>query len=373
MHEINSKTDNKNLRRETCITMKKVFDTHIHSTQKVSVEKSVEVFKKIFEWTGVEKALFLGLPQDSKGHTDFSQNVKTLFYKQYFDGYGFYGLSHDMSLTDGETEKDFLRQAQEAWEGGFDGVKMLDGKPSMRRIYKRLLSDPVYDKFYSFMEECGLPITLHNADPATFWDITKLSPYALEHGWYCGDGLSKDELFEDVMQVMQKHPKLHLTLAHLGFTGDNIEQAERFLGGYEHTMFDTTPNSESYFDMLQDWETWHTFFKRYSDRIKYGADTYNFEAKDEEELKVLSTRRPYFQRRFFETADKHIFGGTEFYGVKLDEELIEKIYIRNAEREYGVPRKINAEYVGKLLKKLRKYYEQDVFIQNDLSFIKNKI
>lgn len=337
------------------------------------MEKSVEVYRKIFTWTGVEKALFLGLPQDSKGHTDHSQNVKTLFYKQYFGGYGFYGLFHDTSLTDAETEKDFLRQAQEAFSAGFDGVKMLDGKPSMRRIYKRLLSDPVYDKFYSYMEECGLPITLHNADPASFWDIAKLSPYALEHGWYCGDGLPKDELFEDVMQVMKKHPDLHLTLAHFGFTGDNIEQAERFLGGYGHTMFDTTPNHESYFDMCANWEVWHEFFKKYQDRIKYGADTYNFEAKDEEELKVLSTRRPYFQRRFFETADKYEFGGQAFYGVKIEEDILDKIYMQNAEQEYGAPRKIDGEYVIKTLENLEKKYHENDFISADLRFIKKII
>ena len=350
--------------------MKSVIDVHLHSTQNNSVEDSIAIFKKIYKWTGMENALFLGLPQDSKGNTDYLQNLKTIFYKQYFDAYAFAGLIHDTSLSDSDTEKYFLKQAEEAKIAGFDGVKMLDGKPSMRKIYKRLLSDPVYDKFYSFMEENAFPITLHNADPAYMWDMSKMSPYAIEHGWYCGDlGMSKDEMFDDVMRVMEKHPKLHLTLAHLGFTGENIEQAKRFLGDYEYTMFDTTPGVQNFHDMLPVWDSWYAFIVQYQDRIKYGADTYNFVAKDEEELKVLSTRRPYQQRRFFEGNEPFDAGETKLCGVHLDDYLLEKIYRTNALREYGTPKAINTAFVREWLDSAKASYKDDQKAMRDLLFI----
>ncbi len=58
------------------------------------------------------------------------------------------------------------------WFMGFDGVKMMEGKPNRRKLLARRLDDPIFDGYYRFAEENGVPLTLHLADPAYFWDLS---------------------------------------------------------------------------------------------------------------------------------------------------------------------------------------------------------
>jgi predicted TIM-barrel fold metal-dependent hydrolase len=56
-----------------------------------------------------------------------------------------------------------------------------------------------------------------------------MNSYQIEKGWYVGDCLpSKSELFNDVIKVLKRHPKLRLNLAHFGFTTDAYEEAEEY-------------------------------------------------------------------------------------------------------------------------------------------------
>ena len=66
-------------------------------------------------------------------------------------------------------------------------MKMLEGYPSMRKAMKRKLSDSVYDPYYSFLEEKGIPVTMHIANPETFWDITKVDAWSLKAGRFCDE------------------------------------------------------------------------------------------------------------------------------------------------------------------------------------------
>ncbi|MDD6682661.1 MAG: hypothetical protein PUE61_05795 [Clostridiales bacterium] len=75
---------------------------------------------------------------------------------------------------------------------GFDGLKMLEGKPTERRRYKKLLSDPIYDPLYSYLEECDVSVTLHSGDPDYFWITESMKEL------FDDIRISKDETFEDV-------------------------------------------------------------------------------------------------------------------------------------------------------------------------------
>ena len=59
---------------------------------------------------------------------------------------------------------------------------MLEGYPSMRKVMKRPLCDKVYDRYYSFLEENGIPVTMHVANPEENWDIKNADGYAIKMG-----------------------------------------------------------------------------------------------------------------------------------------------------------------------------------------------
>lgn len=359
--------------------MEKVFDIHTHYTEilrPTTITEKIEIFKKEMEVTGAEKIGFMSAPHHAdNGKTltfEYMQNIRGLFLKYAFspNGYALAGLEHPMAAVDSETRANsYLKQAEEYHGAGFDGFKMMEGAPMIRKAMGFPLCDKAYDKYYSFLEENRIPVTLHVANPAENWNPTKIDEYALKRGRYCDETYpTKEELHAEVEEIMKKHPKLRLFLAHFGFMSYDIEQAKRWLE-YENTMFDLTPGGEQLIHMGKEWDTWHEFFVTYQDRIVYGTDLRAFPYTTQEEWETMVMRRPAFIRQFFETNTEHEYLGEKFRGVQLEKEIREKLYYKNAEREYGAPRKIDFAYMIKKAESLLNVPDKQAYADEDLKYI----
>ncbi len=329
--------------------MRKVFEMHAHYLFDIPLEEQVKIFREEFLETGTYKCNFLSCPLHSDDGKTLRigelQNEKGLFLKHAFapNAYAFAALDHPADMVyDEKTAENFLWQAETYYTMGFDGMKMLEGYPSIRKATGIPLDHPVYDKFYRFMEEKGRMITLHVANPAENWDINKVDPYALKVGRFCDETYpTKQQLTDEVFSVMNKFPRLRLALAHYGFLTDDPKQFEAFLASYENTLIDITPGGEQYFNMLEDWDTWKGLITKYQDRIFYGTDFYAFPRENEENWRTAFTRRPWLVRNFFETDGEHEYFKQKFRGVKMDDSIVDKIFYQNAERLMGDPRAIN--------------------------------
>lgn len=346
--------------------MEKVFDVHVHHSQflrDVPITEQIDLYKKEMEMTGAYKLCFLACAYDAafgKALThDPLQNIRGLFLKHAFApvGYAFASLEHTRMDADKETRSAFyLQQAKEYHAAGFDGMKLLEGYPSVRKVMGVSLCDEVYDAFYSYLEENNIPIIMHVANPTDFWDASKVSDWVKKAGRACDETYpTKEQLHEEVEGIMKKHPKLRLALAHFGFMSYDIDQAKRWLDDYENTLFDLTPGGEQLINMGDHWDQWHDFFVKYQDRIVYGTDLRAFPFTTQEEWETSVMRRPALIRNFFETDTKHQYVAattTEYRGVMLEKEIREKIYYKNAEREYGEPKKIDLAYMKKKAQEL---------------------
>ncbi|MBQ9756598.1 MAG: amidohydrolase family protein [Clostridia bacterium] len=263
--------------------MEKIFDAHVHYLFEIPIDETIELFKREFEMAGSAKYNFLSIPfnEHANGYEMlYTQNIKGLFLKKTFspNAYAFSGLEHpkDLVYTDFH-KKDFLRQAEEYIGAGFDGFKMLEGYPVLRKLNQIPLDDKVYDYFYEFCQENGLPLIMHVANPKENWDISKASEYAIKTGRVCDHTYpTKEKLTEEVYGILKKFPKLKLTLAHFGFMCYDVKDAEKYLNEYENTMFDLTPGGEQLLMQASDWDTWSKFYDKYQDRIIYGTDFYAF-------------------------------------------------------------------------------------------------
>lgn len=352
--------------------MEKVYDLHIHYTFDIPLKETIEIFKEEFEKTNTEKYCFLSIPYKLHGKDvslEDMQNIKALYLKKAFspNGYAFAGLEYryedETALAD-----DLLRQAKEYFEVGYDGMKMLEGYPSMLKARKIPLDHKIYDKYYGFMEEKGYPIIMHMANPKENWDIESASKEAIALGRvYDSSYPTKEEITSQVFSVMEKFPKLKLILAHFGFFSYDIEEAERFLS-YENTCFDITPGGEQFINMSKEWDKWLKFWVKHQDRIFYGTDFYAF-PKDEN-WEIAFNRRPKFLRQLLETNQTHVYLDEEFKGVLLDKELRDKIYRKNFLKLLGEPSFIDREYVlnrAEFLLKEKKH--KSAFAQEDLQLI----
>ena len=339
--------------------MEKVYDIHIHCTFDIPMQEMVDVYTEEFKATGTEKFCFLCIPHHAnrKGglFVNKNQNVKGLFLKHAFspNAYAFAGLIHPQEqISDEERAEIYYNQAVEYNNAGFDGIKMLEGHPTLSRALGRALDDKVYDKFFSYLEENKIPIIMHVADPEGSWAMETASEDAKALGrTYCDGYPSKKQLTDEVFGLLEKHPKLKFGLAHFGFMSYDINEAERFLS-FENTFFDLTPGGEQLIKMTETWEEWLAFFYKYQDRIVYGTDFYAF-PKDEN-WEIAFNRRPKFLRQFFETDGEYTYLDQKFKGVKIDKALREKLYRENFVKLLGEPKVIDREYAIKEIEKLLK-------------------
>ena len=91
---------------------------------------------------------------------------------------------------------------------GCDGVKLLEGKPSMRRAFPIPDFDaPAWEPFWAFAEKTRLPLLWHVNDPEQYWDPSAVSAYAKSSGWgYGADDVNNEAQYAQVRAVLQEHP-----------------------------------------------------------------------------------------------------------------------------------------------------------------------
>ena len=357
--------------------MKEVFDLHCHYLFKIPLKETVEIFKEEFSYTHTAKACFLSIPQDytDKGEkiSDPLQNIKGMFLKRAVspNGYAYAGLVHPQDYSDTEgISREFLKQVENYYRSGFDGIKMIEGYPTFIKFTRHGIDSEIYDKFYAFCEEKGFPITIHIANPDENWNLNKARKYAIEQGRvYDSSYPSKEEITGQTFRVLEKYPRLRMAVAHFGFFAEHYADAERFMS-YNNTYLDITPGGEQLIYMSKNWDKWLPFWEKYQERIFYGSDYYAF-PKDEN-WETCFNRRPKFLREFFETDTKHFYLDERFKGIKADEKLLDKIYTENGLKMLEKPKKIDENYFIDEISELEKLELSD-FDKADLKYIKQTI
>ena len=108
------------------------------------------------------------------------QNILGILYKALYPGRLFCYAGFDYYKPSGLDGTDLERQAREYAAMGFDGIKMVELKPT---VYRNLggvrLGGPRYDGMFSFLEESGMPVLLHMGDPETFWHRDRAPAFAV--------------------------------------------------------------------------------------------------------------------------------------------------------------------------------------------------
>lgn len=331
---------------------KPVCDGHFHPHERNVLEDTIAYYKKAVEYFGLEKIAIQCLPSYSTVNNYEGLYLKTVFPNAFVNA----GLLHN--FDDRDTPEYYEEQAKALYKMGCDGFKMLEGKPDYRKEFGRPLDHPSLDKFYSFVEEKELPLVLHYGDPREFWDIEKIPKWALERGWlYDKSFVHFDEGQKEVERVLEKHPKLHLILAHFFFVSDDYEYAVNLMEKWENVCLDITPGTEMFFNFDKD-KRWREFFIKYSHRIVYGTDTYNWkpDGRDYEDQygHAVNLIRAFLEKSepFFDAWTRHEFE----HPFNLPDEVLDNIYCNNFVRLYGKkPRAINPVLLKESCKSVRRY------------------
>ncbi len=302
----------------------KIIDSHFHA---YAGKDCSDFISDLLEKGGLDGIGIASIPR-ALAHSEHFYNEEALKLKKENPGkiYVFGALDYsDRGYLKGKV--DFAAQAKKLFEAGADGMKMLEAKPNARKALGIPVDSPIFDSYYSYMEENSFPILMHVADPEEFWDTEKAPEWAKKHGWFWGDGsfLPKEQLYSETEGVLKKFPKLQITFAHFFFLSADIDRASKFLDKWENVSFDITPGWEMYDNFSRRSSEWRTFFKNYSDRIIFGTDnTPPTKGNSQEHLEHCLASVSKI-RNFLETGDE-MFSGR---GLELDKTSLEKIYSGN--------------------------------------------
>jgi predicted TIM-barrel fold metal-dependent hydrolase len=233
---------------------------------------------------------------------------------------------------------------------GFDGLKLIEGKPMVRKLLSIPFDGPEYAELWAAVEETGLPVICHLADPEEFWDAAACPDWAHAQGWFYGDGSypEKEAFYAEIDAVLARRPGLRIVFAHFCFLAADLARAAAFLDAHPAVFFDLTPGVEMYYHFARDPQAARDFFLRYQDRLIFGSDIGASSlgidpAKDLDRAESLG--RAWVVRRFLESEDAffapegvgHWLGMDTgvFRGIGLTKELLRKIYQTNVERLLG--------------------------------------
>lgn len=274
-----------------------------------------------------------------------------------FPLYAFGGVCHNDYFSDVPFEK----QAEVMRAIGFDGMKFLEMKPNMHKLVGGGLNAPEYYRLFEYLEHTQTPVVMHCADPETFWDKSAMLPSEIERGWWYGDGTfpSYRQIYDEVFEILDRHPNLNVVLAHFFFLSNYYDEAVRVMETYPGVKFDITPGWEMYAGFSKDIDRWHDFFVKYSDRIIYGTDSTDGMGRQQSDGSIdysdeidLNNVVAFALTRSHDEYDMPYFHKT-VRGLALDADAIAKISGGNFVRYFGAqPKKVDRQLTGSVAEEL---------------------
>ena len=191
------------------------------------------------------------------------------------------------------------------------------------------VNDPELDEIWQRCGELGVPVLIHTADPAPFWqakdeDNERLYELIERPDRYRGPDFRPgfEELLAEQHDIFRRHPETKFINAHLGWLGNDL--------GRLGALLDELPNVYTEFgavvaELGRQPRAAREFLIKYQDRVMFGKDSWNVE-EYHLYFRLLETEDDYikyFRRR-------HAFW--RLYGLGLPDEVLKKIYYRNALR-----------------------------------------
>ncbi len=230
----------------------------------------------------------------------------------------------------GWTEKAVTKLVDDVKKHGASGLKIYKSLGLNVRESGKLIpvDDPRIDPIWAKCGELGIPVIIHTADPAPFWQpMNTFNERWLELKTHQGrkrdvskGDYSWEQLIEQQHNVFKKHAKTTFINAHMGWYPNNLAKLD--------SLMDVFPNMYAEIgaviaELGRQPRAAKKFFEKRQDRILFGKDSY---VPDEYEtyFRVLETEDEYFPYH------KKYHAFWRMYGIGLSDEILKKVYYKNA-------------------------------------------
>ena len=225
-----------------------------------------------------------------------------------------------------------VQQIRDDVKAGANGLKiyksqgMTNTDSSGNRIR---IDDPRIDAVWEVCGELGIPVLIHSADPKQFWE-----PYdANNERWLelkthprrkrdDNNPAAWQTIIDEQHNIFRKHPSTTFINAHLGWYANDLQTLGKLMDEY--------PNMNAEIgaviaELGRQPRAAKTFLTKYQDRIMFGKDSWHPE-EYYTYFRVLETADEYFPYY------KKYHAYWKMYGLDLSDQVLRKIYYKNALR-----------------------------------------
>jgi len=314
-----------------------MIDCHVHA---YGVTNGPQKLEEIRRYVGAERMNVVCTFRPEWVNTNPAAFVTKALYPGKF--FIFPALDHANYFSDGSLSPPPLSEQVDRLKAiGADGIKMLENKPTHRKLLDIPVDSLYFEDYFSRVEETGITILWHVADPEEFWDPMRTPKWAKERGWgYDKTFVDKEQLYAEVENVLIRHPKLKIVFAHFYFLSADLPRLALLFERFEGVHVDLAPGIEMLYNISKDVSAGKDFFTKYADRILFGTDISNEQTLDESGI------RAGIVTRWLETDDEFrvpeeadfLLGAPEdgvIRGLALPRDVLQKIYADNFVRLVG--------------------------------------
>jgi predicted TIM-barrel fold metal-dependent hydrolase len=191
------------------------------------------------------------------------------------------------------------------------------------------IDDPALDPIWAACARLNIPVFIHTADPAEFFQ-----PIDFHNERWLELSLFSDRRYQDPSfprfetlmaqrdRLFARHPKTRFVAAHLGWHGNDLGRLARLLDANPNV---TTEIGAVLYELGRQPRAARDFLVKYRDRVLFGKDAWE-PSEYPTYWRVLETRDDYFDYY----RNYHAFW--KMYGLDLPDEVLKKIYYQNALR-----------------------------------------
>jgi predicted TIM-barrel fold metal-dependent hydrolase len=222
-----------------------------------------------------------------------------------------------------------------------------------------MLDDPGFDGVMNHLEEHGIPLIAHQAEPKNCWlpleamttenDRSYFRDHPEYHMYLHPEQPSYEALMAARDRFVARHPKLSFVGAHMASIEWSVDELGKFLDSHPNASIDLAARmTQVQYQSNSDYAKVRRFFLKYQDRILYGSDLTEDPPSAEERAQNPPMRSGQFAVEadafwrsdwiYLATADRqHIEAiKSDAKGLALPRSVIDKIYNANARRVFAL-------------------------------------
>jgi predicted TIM-barrel fold metal-dependent hydrolase len=192
------------------------------------------------------------------------------------------------------------------------------------------IDDPRWDPIWAECGRLGIPVAIHSGDPEAFFHPTDGKNERYEELWDNPDWSfhGKDHpplaaLLAAQARVFARHPRTTFVALHFGGWPENLDYVSGVLKKHRNVYVETGARQA---ELGRQPRRARRFFLEHADRVLFGTDMWPMPELYANYFRWLETADEYFPYY-----DHPAQGRWHIYGIELPDDVLQKVYHRNAD------------------------------------------